>query len=380
MSELQIDSNRQIEAKRYALIRRRLFLVDLILTGIYTSAWLIFGWSRSLEEFFLEYISNEGLLVLVFVAVFGCIYYVIDLPPSFFSGFILPHRFGLSTQTKVGWLIDKIKGLLVGGILGIALLEIFYAIMRTYPDTWWVLAAVLMVLINVVIAKLAPVLLFPIFYQFYPLDEENKGLIDRLTHLAERAGTQVTGVYKFDLSRRTTAANAALVGSGNTRRILLGDTLMDEFSDDEIETILAHELGHHVHKDIPMGIVVDSLLTFFGLYLVSLGLKWGAELFNLAAASDVASFPVLILVIGAFGLLTMPLSNAYSRWRERSADAYAVYMTGKGDVYASALTRLANKNLSEVDPEPWVELLLYSHPALGKRISMARNYKHPSKG
>jgi STE24 endopeptidase len=375
MSELQLDSERQKEAKNYARIKRQLLLIDLVLGGLYVIAWLIFGWSGTLKDFLQVYIPNECLLVLTYVAVFGGIYYLIDLPLSFLSGYILPHRFGLSTQKISGWISDQLKSLLLGIIIGGGMLEIVYAILRAYPDTWWIWAAVIMVIFNVIMAKLAPVLLFPIFYKFVPLDEEKEDLINRLTHLADQAGTQVEGVYKFDMSRRTTAANAGLAGSGKTRRVVLGDTLLDEFSFDEIETIFAHELGHHVHKDIPIGLIFDAVLTIVGLYLASLGLKWGVELLNFTGPSDIASLPLLFLVLGAYGLVTMPLSNAYSRWRESRADAYALQLTGNGEVYASALTRLANQNLAEADPEPWVELLLYSHPALGKRISMAESFE-----
>jgi STE24 endopeptidase len=225
---------------------------------------------------------------------------------------------------------------------------------------------------NVLLANLAPVLLFPLFYKFKPLEAEHADLAGRLLRLAERAGTRVRGVYKFDMSRRTKAANAALTGSGNTRRILLGDTLLAEFTPDEIETVLAHELGHHVHRDIPIGLVVESGITLVGLYLASLGLAWGVTALGFASVSDIAALPLLVLVMGAFGLVIMPLGNAFSRWRERRADEYALQATGNGAAYASALTRLANQNLAEADPEPWVEFLLYSHPALSKRIAMAK--------
>jgi STE24 endopeptidase len=184
----------------------------------------------------------------------------------------------------------------------------------------------------------------------------------------------VQGVFKFDMSRRTKAANAALTGLGNTRRIILGDTLIDEFTTDEIETVLAHELGHHVHKDIPLSMLVESLLTLLGLYLASLGLNWGVGVFRFEGPADIAALPLFMLVIGAYGLVTMPLGNAFSRWRERRADEYALRETGMGIAYASALTRLANQNLADADPEPWVEFILYSHPALSKRIAMAEAY------
>jgi len=183
----------------------------------------------------------------------------------------------------------------------------------------------------------------------------------------------VRGVYRFDMSRRTKAANAALAGLGNTRRILLGDTLLGEFTTDEIETVLAHELGHHVHRDIPLGILVESAITLVGLWLVSLALEWGVGIFHFEGVWDIAALPLFAMVVGAYGLVTMPLSNSISRRRERRADDYALRATGKGQAYASALARLANQNLAEADPEPWVEWLLYSHPALSRRIHHAKS-------
>jgi STE24 endopeptidase len=176
------------------------------------------------------------------------------------------------------------------------------------------------------------------------------------------------------MSRRTKSANAALTGLGSTRRIILGDTLLIAFSTDEIETVLAHELGHHVNKDIPLSMVFETVSTVGGLFLASLALKWGAGWLGLQGPADSAGLPLFMLVMGAYGLLTMPLTNAFSRWREVLADRYALESTHNGPAFAAAMTRLANQNLSEVDPEPWVELLLYSHPALEKRIQMARQY------
>jgi STE24 endopeptidase len=297
---------------------------------------------------------------------------MINLPLSYYSGFILPHRYELSTQTLRGWVVDQLKGGLIGALFGLVMLEIIYAVLRAAPQTWWLWAALILVIFNILMANLAPVLLFPIFYKFKPLEEEYAELAARLMRLAAQAGTRVRGVYQFDMSSRTKAANAALTGLGNTRRILLGDTLLKEFTPDEIETVLAHELGHHVHRDIPMGILIESLITLIGLYLASLALNWGVTVFGFTGPADIAALPLFVLVIGFYSLLTMPLGNAYSRWRERRADEYALQATHNGAAYAAALTRLANQNLADVDPEPWVEFLLYSHPALGKRIAMAQ--------
>jgi STE24 endopeptidase len=204
--------------------------------------------------------------------------------------------------------------------------------------------------------------------------ESHADLIDRLKRLAERSGTRVSGVFRFDMSQRTKAANAALTGIGGTRRIILGDTLLAEFTPDEVESVIAHELGHQVHRDIPVGIAFSSMITLVGLFLVSLVLNWSARALGFTGPADVGALPLLALAFGVFGLLTLPLNNAYSRWREKRADEYALEVTRKPQAFASAMTRLANQNLAEVDPEPWVELLLYSHPALNKRIAMAENY------
>jgi STE24 endopeptidase len=375
MAEVTLDPGKQEKAKEYARIRRRLMLGDLALAGVYAIIWLATGWSIDLRNNLLSLTTNEWLVVAGFVLVFGGIYFVIDLPLGYYSGFILPHRYDLSTQSLKGWVGDLIKGVLVGGVLGLVVIEIVFFVLRISPGLWWLWAGLILLFFNIILANLAPILLMPLFFKFVPLEEEHADLVARLISLTERAGTRVRGVYKFDMSRRTKAANAAIAGLGNTRRIILGDTLINEFTGDEIETVLAHELGHQVHRDIPIGILVDSVITLGGLYLASLVLEWGMMVFGFESISDVAAMPLLALVIGVYGLVTMPLGNAYSRQRERRADEYALKVTGKGAAYASALTRLANQNLADADPEPWVEIMLHSHPALNKRIAMAENYQ-----
>lgn len=372
MTEINLDPERQKKAKEYARISRRLMLVDLALGGAYLFAWLGLGWSKALKSSLLELTQNEWLLVAGFALVFGAGLLIVNLPLSYYEGYILPHRYDLSNQSIGGWISDQVKGLLLSGVLGIFVLEVIYAVLRAYPETWWLWAGGILLIFNVILANLGPILIFPIFYKFAPLGEEYDDLAKRLMRLAEGANTRVRGVYQFDMSKRTKAANAALAGLGNTRRIILGDTLLKEFTPDEIETVLAHELGHHVHKDIPIGMIINAGLTLGGLYLAALGLNWGVSYFGFDRVSDIAALPLFALVMGLYGLATMPLSNAYSRWRERRADQYALQATGKGEAYASALTRLANQNLAEADPEPWVEFLLYSHPALNRRIALAQ--------
>jgi STE24 endopeptidase len=369
----QLDPQKQEQARAYARIQRRLMLVDLGLGAIYLLAWLLSGASLALSHSLQRLTASAWLKVALYGVIFGGVYLLINLPLSYYSEFILPHRFDQSNQTLGGWISDQLKGLALSGVLGLLLLELIYLMLRIAPTTWWLWAGFILLFFTVLLANLAPVLIMPLFNKFIPLGEEHAGLVERLTRLAERAHTRVSGVFKFDLSRRTKAANAALTGLGSTRRIVLGDTLLNEFTADEIETVLAHELGHHVHGDIAWGIVIGSLVNLVGLYLASLGLAWGAARLGTLPA-DVAAMPLLGLVLGAFGLVTLPLQSGYSRWRERLADQYALDSTHKPAAFASAMARLANLNLSEADPEPWVEFLLYSHPSLRKRIAMAERY------
>jgi STE24 endopeptidase len=371
MDTQTLDPQRQEKAKEYARIKRRFLLLDLVLGAGLLVAWLVTGWSTALRDWIFSWTANPWIAVAAFGAIFGGIFTIIDLPLSYYTGFVLPHQYDLSNQDWKGWVMDQLKGGLLSALLGGVMLEIIYLVLRVAPETWWLWAGGIMLIFNVILANLAPVLIFPIFYDFQPLSAEHEDLEERLVNLAEQAGTNVKGVFKFDMSRRTKAANAGLTGLGNTRRIILGDTLLEEFTDDEIETVLAHELGHHVNNDIPLSMAVQSVLTLGGLYLASLALNWGVDVFGFRGVADIAALPLFGLVLGAYGLVLMPLSNGFSRWRERLADRYALRVTGKGEAYASALTRLANQNLADADPEPWVEWLLYSHPALSRRIERA---------
>ncbi len=366
----ELDPQRQEKAREYARIRRRLWALGLLLSGLYLALWLAFGWHLVLRQALAAFPWWVTLLLIALAL--GLPYSVLTLPLDYYRGFVLPHRYGLSTQTLRGWVVDQIKGAAVSAAIGAPLLLALYATMRLAPDTWWLWAGGVFALFSVVLSALAPVLLMPIFYKFKPLAEDYADLVERLTRLAERAGAHVEGVFQFDMSRRTRAANAALTGLGGTRRIVLGDTLLEAFTPEEIETVLAHELGHHVHRDLAFFLVVQSAFTFLAFYLVSAALRALLDPLGLSGPADPAGLPALGLLFGLIGLVTMPLVNALSRWRERMADAFAVEVTGNPDAFASAMTRLANQNLAQVDPERWEVLLLYSHPPLRERIERAR--------
>ncbi len=370
-----IDPALQTKAKEYARISRQLFFVELGLDAVLIVAWLAFGWALWLKSALLHLTTNEWLLVPLFGALFFLFFQVIELPLAFYSGFTLPHRYDQSNQTLAGWIKDQVLSLVLAAVIGLPVVEIVYWLLRVTGPAWWLWAAVGYVVFVVLISGLAPVLIMPLFNKYVPLGPEHADLIDRLKRLAERSGTRISGIFRFDMSQRTKGANAALTGIGGSRRIILGDTLLAEFTPDEVESVIAHELGHQVHHDIPVGIVVSSLVTLVGLFIVSLELTGSARALGFSGPADVGALPLLALAFGAFGLLTLPLNNAYSRWREVRADAYALESTQNPQAFSGAMTRLANQNLADADPPAWVVFLMHSHPPIRQRLAMAANWK-----
>ena len=352
-----------------------MFFVELAVDAILTAAWLAFGWAVALRAALAQATTNQWLLVPAFAILFFVSFQLLDLPLAYYTEFVLPHRYDQSNQNLAGWVKDQILGAILASVIGLPVLEVIYWLLRVTGPAWWLWAAAGYVVFAIVISGLAPVVIMPLFNKYVALGAEHADLIERLKRLAAQSGTRVSGVFRFDMSRRTKAANAALTGIGGTRRIILGDTLLDEFTPDEVESVIAHELGHQVHNDIPAGILVSSVVTLVGLYAVALVLNWGARALGFSGPADVGALPLLALALGLFGVLTLPLNNAYSRWREVRADEYALATTQNPRAFAAAMTRLANQNLAEADPEPWVVFLLYSHPPIRERLAMASSWK-----
>lgn len=369
---MPIDPSRQQQSIEYARIRHRLFALNLGLSGLALLVVLGLGLNIWLKQIIFLVSHDPWVSTFLYFVVAFAAYELGFSPLSYYSGYVLPHRYGLSTQSLRAWLIDVAKGGALGITLGGLIVEIIYALLRTAPETWWIYATAFMLLFNVLLANLAPVLIFPIFFRFKPLEDPD--LVARLTALAARAHTRVRGVYTMMLSEKTTAANAALMGLGNTRRIVLGDTLYSKYTPDEIETILAHELGHQVHRDIAWLLAVEGVLTVAGFFVASLFLRWSVARLGYESIADLAAFPLFGLALGVFGLITMPLSNGFSRWRESMADDYALSSTRNAPAFVAAMEKLADQNLGELEPERWVEWLLYDHPALGERIRRGNEF------
>jgi Zn-dependent protease with chaperone function len=364
------DAGRDAEqARRYQRARRRFRLAGWLAGTGLLLLLLATGWSEGLRELSFAVSGRAPLALAVYVLLFGALFEVLRLPLEFSSDYRLEHRYGLSRMTLGAWVKDRLKGLALAAALSLAAAELLYGALERFPKTWWIWTAAAGIVFMAALAKLAPVILFPLFFRFEPLRDE--GLERRLLALAARAGTPAVSVRVWKLGEKSRKGNAALVGWGKTRRILLSDTLLGEHSPEEIETILAHELAHHVHGDIGKGMAIEAGFIVLTVYLVSRALVWATPRFGFAGPADFANLPLVLLVAGLAGLALRPALNAYSRRREWRADEFALRMTRDPAAFIGAMRKLAGQNLAEVAPHPVIEFLFSSHPAIGKRIAFA---------
>ncbi|HTY38066.1 MAG TPA: M48 family metallopeptidase [Bacteroidota bacterium] len=354
------------EARRYAKVKLRLSLVSTALYFVLSLVLLAAGVTRYVEGFVRAYVGNDYAALFGFAAILGLVEMVLSLPLTYYSGFHLEHKYKLSNQTFRGWIWEGTKGLLVSLPIVAPLMMAFYFCLKEFGSLWWLPVGSLLFIVSVILARLAPVLIFPLFYKFQPL--QDGALKTKILELAKTTGMSVQGIFVFDMSKNTKKANAAFTGIGKSKRIILGDTLVANFTDEEIESVFAHELGHYKLRHIVIMMALGTISSFLGLYLTavmySLSLSW----FGFGSVEQIAALPLLMLWLGVYSLVTSPLTNAVSRAHEFAADNFAVRLTRNPDALSNALRKLASINLAELSPPPLVELLFHSHPSIEKRI------------
>lgn len=360
-------------AKRYEAIHNLLFVVETVLMLVVLGAFLLTGGSVLLAGQVRACAENPWLHVALFAGILVVGTKLIFLPLDWFGDFYLEHRYQLSNETLTSWVVDELKSLGLNLVLGVAMVDVLYFLLRRAGPAWWIWAGLFMLGFGVVLSALFPVVILPMFYKLQPL--ENDALRQRLVALAQRVGARVLGVYRLTLSTKTKKANAALAGLGATKRILLGDTLLNNFTDDEIEVVMAHEMAHYKHGDIWKLLGWGAGTTWVGLWLADCGLRRGLQHFGFADVSDLGAFPLLALGLFGFGVVVLPVNNAFSRWRERKADCAALELTRNPGSFVSAMRKLAAQNLADMAPHPVVEFLLHDHPALNHRIALAEQWQ-----
>jgi Zn-dependent protease with chaperone function len=357
------------DARRYNKIQRWLGVGDFVIGSAFLVLLLLTGWTDWLRDLALRRgFQNYTLAVFLYLFFLLIISKALGFGLDYY-GFQLERRFQLSTQRVRSWLLDELKGFLVGLVLAGIVVELLYFMIRQSPQHWWLITWIVFLGLFVLMAQLAPVVLFPIFYKFEPL--ENEDLRRRLVLLSEHAGTRVRGVYRWKLSEKSKKANAALTGLGSTRRIILADTLLDNYAPEEIEAVLAHELGHHVHRHILKSILVQAGTTLLGFWVANWVLHYAVDHHMFEELSDFANMPLLAITVTVLSLVLMPALNAYSRFNERQADRYAFESIASVEPFISSMNKLAQQNLAERTPSKWIEILFHSHPAISKRVAAA---------
>ncbi len=368
----------EARARRYHRRKRLLRLADFLLGLAFLLVLVASGWSVELRIWAYGLTANPVGALAIYLLALTAIGQALSFPLDFWSGHRLEHQFGLSNQRFLGWLKDWLKALGLSLALGLAAVELIYWTLRRLPDTWWLVCAAAFVAFFILLAQLAPVLLFPLFFKFEPLQDDE--LRRRLLELSERVGARVRGVWLWKLSEKSKKANAALMGWGRTRRIVLADTLLERHQPDEVEVVLAHELAHHVHHDIWKGMALQAVLVLAGFYAVHRALTAWSDPLGFAGPADFANLPLLLLVSGGVSLVALPAANAFSRHLERQADAFALRTTGNRRAFISAMEKLAEQNLAQRRPHPWIEFIFYSHPGVEKRIAFAHSWPEAAQG
>lgn len=309
------------------------------------------------------------IVILLFVLLLELAVSLIHLPFGLYSGFILAHQFGLSTQTLAGWAADWTKNLLLGLAINIPLWAGLYSLMRLMPRRWPIPAGALMMLLSAVLVLITPVLITPLFYEVRPIDDPT--LRARILNLADRAGMQVDDVYVINASAKTTRVNAYFTGFGGARRIVLYDTLLTGYSPDQVEVVLAHEMGHWYYRHVLLGVLGMGAAGWIGLF----GLRWLLnrtwQRLGLRGTADVAGLPYVMAVLAVVTILALPVQNSLSRFGERQADRFSLITSRKPEVFVELFERFAVQNLSVVDVPAWEKFLFYTHPPIVERVRMA---------
>jgi len=367
-----LDKERQLQARRYEKEKRLLGLASMALSLVILLAFYFSGLSAWLANL---HIGNSIIWTfLLYVVSFQTILVFLAFPLSFYSSYVHEHRWNFSNHTVKSWLWEQAKGFLVGLILMLILLGLLFWIMADYPQSWWLIAGLAFAFVSVVLATIFPVVILPIFNKYTPV--ENKELTDSLERILSEGGLRSSGFFREDMSRQTKKENAFLAGLGKTRRVVLGDNLMEKMSIPEIESVIAHEVGHYKKRHIWKNLVIGTLEGVVAFFMLNWVMRSMFAQFLSSASWNLTLFPVFVIFAGGISVFFFsPFSNALSRHFERKADRYALESIEDNKAFMTAMAGLADRNLSNAYPEWWVKLLYYSHPPVGERLAMAEKYK-----
>lgn len=358
-------------AKRYSCIKYSLAIVEIVYQLILLFLFLGLGFSKNLAASVSRLAGSGYLIIPAYLLIIYLIYSLLDFPLNFYRSFTLEHKFSLSQQNLRNWFIDQIKAGLISYIISLILLTAFYYIFKTNPKSWWLVVSLFWICFSLILAKLLPIIIIPLFFKYKKLSDET--LRQRVINLADKMRVKILDVFEIDLSTKTLKANAAFVGVGNTRRVILADTLKDKYTYDEIEVILAHEFAHYRLKHLLKLILVNSLATLLVFYLIFKTSDYFLAIFGFSSLGDLAALPIVLIYLIILGIILQPFENIFSRIMERNADRLALSVTGQIEAFVSMMEKLAQQNLADRNPRPLIKFFFFDHPPVDERIAMAKS-------
>lgn len=368
LEEYGFDPDYQSRAKNYERLNLRLDIGELILAAAGVSLFALYG-SRPLFTELRRLVPGFWLRNACYVTVFFLGWSILSLPLKWKS-YLIERRFDLSVQKPVSWIKDQFKSGLISLLMTLVVFSGIYAAMA-WSDWWWLIAWLATSLLSLLLSFIAPLVLMPLFYRFQPLKDEE--LAERLNRLAEQAGVEVIGAFTMEAGTKTRKAIGGLTGIGSTRRIILSDTLLNNYKTEEIETVIAHELGHHVNQDIWKRILWASATSLIAFYLTNLFLQPATEFMGLT--TDIESLPIFVLLLGLIYGILNPILNWFSRKAERKADRFALELTDNPQAQADSFIKLAQQNLSPAAPPLFKKILFHDHPSPLERVKQARKFE-----
>lgn len=368
-----IDKEKQRQAKEYQKKKIIFKLVGLAVFLTYFLILIFSDLSLIIKGKILQFTNSEWQVIAIYIFFVLTAYDLISLPLEFYTSYTFEHKYHFCTQTVGNWFKDYLKSYILNMGFAIPIVEGIYWAIRAFPTIWYLIVSVFAILLIILLGHLSPILLTPLFFKLKKIEEDNE-LAQRLRRMCKKVNTKVKGVYEINFSSKTTKANAYLTGLGNTRRIVIADNLLENFTVDEAEVVFAHELGHHIHRDILKLIFWSGLMCLGGFYFVSIILE-KVSLYFIYGISDISNFPILALSMSILLFLFGLPFNFYSRKREKAADYFALKITKKVDAFITTMAKFTNRDLADAHPHPFIEFLLYTHPSIGKRINYAQEFK-----
>jgi len=365
-----LDKDKQKQAQRYEKEKRKFALTGKFLSTVLLIMFYYSGYSLKLAEIH----SSPWAAFLIYMFIFTTVFSIIFLPFKFFTDYRIEHKWGFSNHSLKSWYWDELKGFIVGLVFMFLITGFLFWIWQIDKIYWWFWTGLAMVIFSVILSALFPVIILPIFNKYDVID--NPALVKRLTKILEKYGLKASGFFRQNMSRQTKKENAFLGGLGKTRRVVLADNLIDHMSESEIESVIAHEIGHYHHQHIWKNMFIGTVQQFLLFYLVNIIILNLFPEFLESMTWNLTIFPMFILILSWLSGLLFSIPNlALSRYFERQADLIALE-TSDPIYFKKAMAGLANRNLSNAYPETWVKVLFYSHPPVGERLALAEAYEN----